>query len=80
MSLIPSPPPTPQVGLVPSITVFKLLVAVAGALGMSSIAFAQMSFTGTCENTLKDANSASASIIFFIGNGSGLKKKRYEKM
>jgi hypothetical protein len=69
MSFIPSPPPIPQEGFVPSVTVFKLLVATAGALGIKSMAFAQMSLTGACENALKDAKNASASKIFFIRNG-----------
>ena len=69
MSLIPSPAPMPQLGLVPSVTVFKLLVAIVGALGIKSMAFAQMSLTGACENALKDAKNASASKIFFIRNG-----------
>jgi hypothetical protein len=59
----------PQEGLVPSVTVFKLLVATAGALGIKSIAFAQISLTGACEKALKDATSASTSKIFFIRNG-----------
>ena len=69
ISFIPAPAPTPQEGLVPSVTVFKLLVATAGALGIKSMALAQMSLAGACEKALKDAKSASASKIFFIGNG-----------
>jgi hypothetical protein len=69
MSFMPSPPPIPHEGLVPSVTVFRLLVATAGALGIKSMAFAQMSLTGACENALKDAKIASASKIFFIRIG-----------
>ena len=80
MSFITSPPPMPQEGLVPSVIVFKLLAARAGALGINSIAFAQISLTGACEKALKDAKNASASKIFFIRNGSGSNEEVTKKI
>ena len=48
-SLIAAPAPTPQEGLVPSVTVFKFVEATNPAFGINSMALVQMSFEGTCE-------------------------------
>ena len=73
MSFIPSPPPMPHDGLVPSAMVFRLLVATAGAFGRFHVESEKRGYRGLATPVVEQRHLSSH--LLWVGRKSRLKKE-----